>query len=365
MFGSAFRTRVALAVAVPVGVAMVLVAPPASAELSLQGAAYKVLKKYMTAYDDAGFAKVVTIGDLKTYRNTLSSVQVAVDPSLKAVAVYDPATNTIKFSKDPRKIAGSDQLGAGETVWHELTHAIEDAHGDIGVFDKEAYAERNVDYMTSITRTALPWLEQMEKRAEKGVAPAKLAPFWAKFMESVAAAAKLPSTSQYPVDPTALQQWFGFAVNPAAIQQLYQSGKALPGKAGKALSAVFNPVPSGPTRTLLAVESIQAVSNGPTAPTVLSLAAPAYISSIMTYHYFNHGTPPGTIGLRSADGKMYGPWRTTGSDGQGGVANAYWTARPKTVIPAGQYTVVDSNPSTWSWAPDTGGKGITFVKGKS
>jgi hypothetical protein len=365
MLGSAFRTRIALAVAIPVGLALVLVAPPVSAEPTLQGAAYKVLKKYMNAYNDAGFADVVKIGDLKTYRDTLSSVQVTVDPTLKAVAAYDPSTNTIKFSKDPRRISANDAMGAGETVWHELSHAIEDAHGDIGVFDSEAYAERNVDYMTSITRTALPALEQMERRAENGVGPAKLAPYWAKFMERVAAAAKLPSTSKYPVDPTALQQWFGFAANPAAIQELYQSGKALPGKAGKALAEVFNPVPSGPNRMLFSVESIQGVSNGPTAPTVFSLAGPALITSIMTYHYFNHGAQPGTIGLRAADGKMYGPWHTTGSDGQGGVANANWTARPRTVIPAGQYTVVDSDPSTWSWAADTGGKGITFIKGSS
>ncbi len=123
------------------------------------------------------------------------------------------------------------------------------------------------------------------------------------------------------------------------------------------------PVPSGSATTLLNVSSIAAVSNGPKAPTILTLSTAAYITSIMTYHYFNHGTGPGTIGLKAADGTMYGPWRASGSAGQGGVENAYWTARPKSTIPAGTYTVVDSDPSTWSWAGDTGGAGISLIKG--
>ncbi len=45
----------------------------------------------------------------------------------------------------------------------------------------------------------------------------------------------------------------------------------------------------------------------------------------MTYHYFNNGTPPGTIALEASDGTVYGPWPAAGTEGQGGVADAYWT----------------------------------------
>ena len=111
------------------------------------------------------------------------------------------------------------------------------------------------------------------------------------------------------------------------------------------------------------IGSIQGVSNGPRAPTVLKLPA-ARITAIMTYHWNNAtGAAPGTIGLRSADGTLYGPFRTTGSPGQGGVPNAYWTAVINYRIPAGTYTVVDSSPATWAWASDTGGRGMVTVWG--
>ena len=75
------------------------------------------------------------------------------------------------------------------------------------------------------------------------------------------------------------------------------------------------------------------------------------------------GTPPGPIGLESADGAVLGPWPAAGSEGQGGVPNAYWTVTPNVVVPAGRYTVVDSDPGTWSWALDTRQRGITIVQG--
>ena len=61
---------------------------------------------------------------------------------------------------------------------------------------------------------------------------------------------------------------------------------------------------------------------------------------------------------------MYGPFPTTGSPGQGGVPNASWTAITDFEVPAGRYTVVDSSPETWAWAPDTGGRGMVTIHGR-
>lgn len=122
-------------------------------------------------------------------------------------------------------------------------------------------------------------------------------------------------------------------------------------------------VPQGEPVTLFEVNSIAGVSSGPPRPSRFTLDAPAYVTSIMTYHYLNEGTPPGTIGLESADGAVLGPWPAAGSEGQGGVPNAYWTVTPNVVVPAGRYTVVDSDPGTWSWALDTRQRGITIVQG--
>lgn len=121
--------------------------------------------------------------------------------------------------------------------------------------------------------------------------------------------------------------------------------------------------PPGEPQVLFEVTSIAGVSSGPPEPTVFTLDRPAYLTSIFTYHYFNEGAPPGTIGLQSEDGTTYGPWPATGTEGQAGVPNANWYATPNTTVPAGTYTIVDSDPETWSWTFDTDRRGIAIVEG--
>ena len=122
--------------------------------------------------------------------------------------------------------------------------------------------------------------------------------------------------------------------------------------------------PSGTDAPVLAeIQSILATSNGPTAPSVVELPA-ARITAIQTYHWNDaNGAAPGTVGLRGSDGTVYGPFRATGSEGQGGVPNAYWTAVTSFEVPAGGYTVIDSNPATWSSASDIGGRGMVRIWG--
>jgi hypothetical protein len=124
--------------------------------------------------------------------------------------------------------------------------------------------------------------------------------------------------------------------------------------------------PGATPAILLDISSIAGVSNGPTQPSILSLDRASEIVSIVDYHWNNaHGATPGTIGLRATDGTMYGPWPTTGSPGQGGVPNASWTAHPNETLPPGTYDVVDSDPGTWAWAPDTNGRGMVTITGYS
>ena len=201
-----------------------------AAPQTLVGGAYGLMKNYMQQDAKDGFAKVVDLGGSSTYRVMLNSLTLKVDPALKPVAQYDPKTKTLTFSRDPRKVKGAGKAAMGETVWHEVTHAIEDKHGDIGVFDTEAYAERNVDYMTYVVRSALPWLEQMEKQAKAGASVKKLGQYWGKYLASMAAAAKLPSTTAYPPDLTLMRTWFGFRANPDEIKTLYLTNKAFSGK---------------------------------------------------------------------------------------------------------------------------------------
>lgn len=109
--------------------------------------------------------------------------------------------------------------------------------------------------------------------------------------------------------------------------------------------------------------NIGGVENNPTRETRFTINAAHRVTFIYTYHYFNNGTPPGTIALRHSDGTMYGPWPAEGALGQGGVLNAYWFVRPNVEIKAGTYTVIDSNRSTWSQNDQSGGAGFVEVRG--
>jgi len=106
------------------------------------------------------------------------------------------------------------------------------------------------------------------------------------------------------------------------------------------------------------------VSGGGTPPT-FTLASTTKITELTTYHYVSGGGPaPGTISLRAQDGTIYGPFQATGGTGQGGVANATWTIKPEDlVLPAGSYTIIDSDPATFSQDGGSGGVGMVWLSG--
>lgn len=85
-----------------------------------------------------------------------------------------------------------------------------------------------------------------------------------------------------------------------------------------------------------------------------------YVTEIATYHSgygLDAPDPSGTISLKAADGTVYGPWETT-------VRNrSYWIATPNEVIPAGTYTLIDSDPSTWAQNSGSGGTGMGWAYG--
>lgn len=110
--------------------------------------------------------------------------------------------------------------------------------------------------------------------------------------------------------------------------------------------------------------NIASVINNPDSPTVFNLEHPTFVSYVSTYHWnFAKGATPGTIALRSAEGITYGPWNASGRDGQGNVVGANWDTRPNILLPMGVYTVIDSDPSTWSQNNGSGNKGFVTVRG--
>ena len=49
------------------------------------------------------------------------------------------------------------------------------------------------------------------------------------------------------------------------------------------------------------------------------------------------------------------------STGPGRRSHASWTCQPNVEVPAGTYTIVDSEPATWSQNPQSGGRGMAVV----
>ena len=128
------------------------------------------------------------------------------------------------------------------------------------------------------------------------------------------------------------------------------------------LSPTFTPTSKSCETLIFETPSIAAVKNNPTTQRTITLSAPTYITKIGTYHWNNgKGFTPGSISLKDQSGKIYGPWYATGSPGQGGVQNAYWYATVKATLPAGKYTVVDSDPSSWSYNSETGNAGMVMI----
>ena len=159
----------------------------------------------------------------------------------------------------------------------------------------------------------------------------------------------------------------GLAAGPVALSgtaaaEVLHSGPT--GMIGEDGILVAQARPSGAT-VLFDNGNVDAVYNQPTRATTFRLDDRARITSITTYHWNDaRGDRPGAIALLSNSGRVYGPWQAKGSPGQGGVPNAYWTVRPNVTLPAGRYTVLDSDLFTWSQNDATSGAGMVRIEGR-
>jgi hypothetical protein len=125
---------------------------------------------------------------------------------------------------------------------------------------------------------------------------------------------------------------------------------------------------SVPQSNEIAEEMFQVTSNGSAhngaKPTSFTVSESWLVTEIKTYHWNNgNGVIPGTIGLIDTEGTILGTWQADGLPGQGDVPNAYWVINPDIIIPAGTYTVIDSDPDTWSQNSETNGIGMAWGLG--
>ena len=100
--------------------------------------------------------------------------------------------------------------------------------------------------------------------------------------------------------------------------------------------------------------NILGVTCGNPGTTLVTIPQDAYITEIGTYHWCDGGQPAGTHSLYNRNSfLMYGPFSGT-------IDFRFWVSYPNTLVPAGSYEVIDSEPSTWS---HTNSGGFVKIKG--
>ncbi len=188
--------------------------------------AEQMMKNHMNQFNGTRFSEAVKTGDVSKYEVAIKSVKLGLNPALTPLALYDPETKTINLSKDPRTLTLSNEKASmSETIWHEVTHRLEDVNGDFGKGTTTEYDERNVEYMTFVFSNALRKLVLLEQRARDGANPEVLGKLWDGFVLDME---RVKSAPFHKVDERQLQEWFGFSVDVAAIERLYLADDAEP-----------------------------------------------------------------------------------------------------------------------------------------
>ena len=158
-------------------------------------------------------------------------------------------------------------------------------------------------------------------------------------------AASTPTVSTSPVPPTPISVF-----TPRPVPK-------------PALPPVSKPLPAAKPGVIFTNWNTGGVGVGPAAPTTFKIGKPARITYFNSYHHnYGRGTKAGALALRHSDGTVYGPWSVKGSTASG-APNGLWEIEPGVVLKPGTYTVVDSDPATWSNNGQSGNCGFAEVRG--
>ena len=111
--------------------------------------------------------------------------------------------------------------------------------------------------------------------------------------------------------------------------------------------------------------NVESVSNNGKAP-CFTLTEAVRVTYITTYHWnYGMGKLPGTISLKDSKGTKFGPFHAKITNGQGGVAANWVVNNINLTLPAETYTIIDSDPATWSTNAQAHGFGFARLTGGS
>ncbi len=203
------------------------VRPSGQTEISIEDVINRLDGWFGTAFSGYRFNSWITLGDTNLARARFNEgdVQVYIDSafldSLEANAAYvDYSAGGLGYFND-LVLADVPTNVPAQTIWHEVMHAIFDAHdSELLVENDEMYTW----YMENVVLHALPWLEEYEKELAKGEACDQklLDQKWEKFVEKMEEAKNTGyGTITSDAQIQQLQQLTGFKVNVDAIRQGY------------------------------------------------------------------------------------------------------------------------------------------------
>jgi hypothetical protein len=109
-----------------------------------------------------------------------------------------------------------------------------------------------------------------------------------------------------------------------------------------------------------------AVDCAPKRPSRVLLKKPCLVRCIKTYHFGGgKGAKPGTISIKSEDGRLIGDWPADSENvtpvGASAPVPALWVCRPGVLLQPGAYLISDSEPSTWSCNKGSGNRGFYSI----
>jgi hypothetical protein len=154
----------------------------------------------------------------------------------------------------------------------------------------------------------------------------------------------------------ARSNWFGTPTESDRQDEITRSGSQSSGTVMEYEAPATRP--AGEPVLMWKAGNDGAIEGGGGKPPKVTQDKTYFVTEICTYHWNNGaGSSPGEITLKAADGTVYGPWKTTLRN------KVYWIAEPKRDIPAGTYTLIDSDPATWAQNSSSGGTGMGWAYG--
>lgn len=190
--------------------------------------ALAAIDAYAAYYEDYAFSAAIQVLEKSTYQAA------ARDVTFKDGNGNSYLDGIVTIDRTLPRTFGVPSSVSMWSYIHELTHKIEDDHGDIGYTSgitqySIAYGERNIEFIESVLGKAIPVLIQFEAdvaRKDYVQAEVRWKAFVRYYENAIQAKFYEQANASFAPDFKLLKEWMGFDVDRYAIETHYRSGNA-------------------------------------------------------------------------------------------------------------------------------------------